>query len=234
MIQVFRKSKSFVASARKQSVMRSLPNDQRLIFGIIGTNVAVFGAWYQSQNDYAISRFLRDNFTVSHQGVLRQYKIHTLVTAMFSHMELSHLALNMITLYFFGTQALAVLGARSFMSLYFGGGLTASCCHVFWPDVAPASWTRRLRGSMYAPALGASGAVSAVVAWSIFYAPLSIVYVYMVIPVPAALFGIFYIGSEFQDLYKGNTMAGNAAHLGGAAFGASYFLLRNSRRFLRR
>lgn len=234
MFRFARLSGSLVGYVRRQSVLRSLPNDQRLILGIIGTNVAVFGMWYQSENNYRILKFLRENFTVSHNGILRGYKFHTLFTAMFSHMDITHLALNMITLYFFGSQALAILGARSFLSLYIGGGITASCCHVLWPEFAPESWSRRLRASIYAPALGASGAVSAVVAWSIFYAPLNIVYVYMIIPVPAALFGIFYIGSEFQDLYHGNTMSGNAAHIGGAAFGASYYLLKNTRKFLRR
>lgn len=206
----------------------------KVLYGIIGTNVVVFGAWYQSQSNFTLSRFMRENFLVSYNGVVHSYKLHTLFTSIFSHMDASHLAMNMFTLYFFGTQTIAYLGARAFLSLYLGGGLTASCCHVLWPKVAPESWAYRLGRSMYAPALGASGAVSAVVAWAICNAPTSVVYVYMVLPVPAALFGVFFLGSEFLDLYGGNTLSGNAAHLGGAAFGASYFLLKNSRRLLRR
>ena len=237
MFRVSKVSKTVcVANVRSYSraILTKLENNNALIYGIMGTNVLVFGAWYQSRTDYALNRFMVNNFTTSYHSVLKRYKLHTLVTSMFSHMNISHLALNMVTLYFFGSQALAVLGARSFMALYFGGGITASGCHVLLPYIVPDSWSRRLRHSMYANALGASGAVSAVVAWSIFNAPFSIVYVYFVLPVPAALFGVLYLSSEFWDLYQGGSGSGNAAHIGGAAFGASYFLLKNSRRFLRR
>jgi membrane associated rhomboid family serine protease len=39
--------------------------------------------------------------------------------------------------------------------------------------------------------IGASGAVGAVLAWSIFSNPSQIVYLYMIVPVPAALLGTY-------------------------------------------
>lgn len=55
----------------------------------------------------------------------------------------------------------------------------------------------------------------------------------MIIPVPAALFGVLYIGNEVRGLYSGGTGTANIAHLGGVAFGGLYFF-RNFKRFMRR
>ena len=52
------------------------------------------------------------------------------------------------------------------------------------------------------------------VAWSILNNPSSIIYVYMIIPVPAAVFGVLYIGHEMWGLYNGGTGHANVAHLG--------------------
>ena len=62
-------------------------------------------------------------------------------------------------------------------------------------------------------------AVSAVVMWSILSNPTSIIMLYMVIPVPAALFGVLYIGNEVKGLYSGGTGTANVAHLGSIAGG---------------
>ena len=75
--------------------------------------------------------------------------------------------------------------------------------------------------------------VSAVVMWSILNNPTSIIMLYMIIPVPAALFGVLYIGNEVRGLYSGGTGTANIAHLGGVAFGGLYFF-RNFKRFMRR
>ena len=46
------------------------------------------------------------------------------------------------------------------------------------------------------PALGASAAVNAVVLLSVLLNPYSTVYIYAVLPVPAALLGLLYIGGD--------------------------------------
>lgn len=46
-------------------------------------------------------------FTLSNAGV-RAGRFHTLLTSMFSHIELNHLAFNMVTLYFFAMTGLQV------------------------------------------------------------------------------------------------------------------------------
>lgn len=220
--------------ARKLSSRHALPvSDGNVIYGLIGVNACVFGAWHMAETDYRQLRMMDKHFLLSYNNFWREGRLHTLITSVFSHQSFGHFAGNMLTLYFFGSSAIAILGARHFLTLYFGGGLFSSLCTVTWPDLIPSSWPASWQRSRYAPALGASGAVSAVVTWSILNHPTSIIMLYMIIPVPAALFGVLYIGNEVRGLYRGGTGTANIAHLGGVAFGGAYFF-RNFRRFMRR
>lgn len=133
-------------------------SQDKVIYGLIGINATVFIGWYQAQFDYRLQRFMNKNFLLSYSNFWNHLSVHTLVTSIFSHQSLGHLAGNMLTLYFFGTSALAVLGTRQFMSLYFGSGVFSSLCTVTWPDLIPSSWPASWQRSRYAPALGASGA----------------------------------------------------------------------------
>jgi membrane associated rhomboid family serine protease len=133
-------------------------SDGKVIFGLMGMNATVFAGWYQAQYDYRLRNFMNKNFLLSYYGVWHDLRMHTLVTSVFSHQSLGHLAGNMLTLYFFGSSAIAMLGARQFLGLYFGGGVFSSLCTAAWPDLIPASWPASWQRSRYAPALGASGA----------------------------------------------------------------------------
>lgn len=205
-------------------------NSSFVLYSIIGINMAVYGAWEYAANDRKLTRFMHKNFTVSTVGVLNEGLVHTLFTSAFSHRNFTHILANMVTLYFFGSEALLLLGSARFLGLYMGGGLVSSVCHILWPIYTPKSWPSRYRSSRYAAGLGASGAISATVAYSILCFPTQIVYIYMVLPVPAALFGVGYLMMDTYGLYNGTSNVSNAAHLGGAAFGAFYFLLRKFRR----
>lgn len=55
------------------------------------------------------------------------------------------------------------------------------------------------------------------------------VYVYMVVPVPAALVGILYLAKDLSGLYRGGGGEANAGHLGGGVVGAAYFLMTRGR-----
>ena len=55
------------------------------------------------------------------------------------------------------------------------------------------------------------------------------VYVYMVLPVPAALVGVLFLVKDLSGLYSGGGAEANAGHLGGAVIGATYFLMTRGR-----
>ena len=125
-----------------------------LLYSIIGVNVLVFGAWKYSENDRKTRRLLLDNFTISSNGVMREFRIHTFLTSIFSHRDPWHLASNLVTLYFFGPSCLSYLGGPSFLALYIGGGLVTSFAQVLGPYVIPRDFPPRYKISNYASAAG--------------------------------------------------------------------------------
>ena len=69
---------------------------EHMLYAIALANVAVFAAWHNLD-----PRFMRANFLVSEESIKRG-RWHTLLTSAFSHRDVSHLAANMLALYFFG------------------------------------------------------------------------------------------------------------------------------------
>ena len=82
------------------------------------------------------------------QGVTFTSQPWTIVSAMFTHGGLTHILFNMITLYFYGMYALALVGEARFLLVYFIGGLAGNALFL-------------LLASPYSIAVGASGAIFA-------------------------------------------------------------------------
>jgi len=211
---------------RRLSLTRHTGSGSRFVLEtIIGTNAIVFVAWQFAMKDYQLNSFMKRHFTTSSIGVIFRRDYHTLLTSAFSHISVWHLAGNMLVLYSFGFDTLAQLGSRRFLLLYLGGGLVSSLALVAWPYVIPRSWPAYYQYDHNAIGLGASGAVNAVIAWSIFKWPRNIIYLYGVLPLPAALLGVGFICYDAVDLYYGSTRnVGNASHLCGAAYGALFYV----------
>ena len=191
----------------------------RIIGGIIGTNCAVFALWKLSESDSQAHRWMIRHFTVVPASVF-SYP-HTAVTSIFSHMDGWHLFGNCLTLFFFGPEVIGALGARTFLQLYLGAGVFASGCQA-------------LSSRRNTPALGASGALNAVVIWSVLSNPWALIIIpieFLPIPMPACVFGLFYIGKDVYGMQSGDTRIGHGAHLGGAAVGIAHFLLTRRPRF---
>jgi len=117
------------------------------IWGIIGANCVVFVMWQNA----SIRRFMGQNFAISAAGVVKEGRVHTIVTSIFSHYDPVHLGANMGYLLFFGKELLPVLGRARFLGLFLGAGVVSSIAQVAWPFVAPES----LRYSQYQLGLGA-------------------------------------------------------------------------------
>lgn len=186
-----------------------------------------------SLSDAQLFSCMQRNFMVSPATIVDGRRaLHTLVTSFFSHMETYHLLSNMITLYFFGSSAVMHLGASRFLALYMTGGVVSNIAYCVWPYLPQmrGNHTRRSYGNnpKYDSALGASGAVSSIVMWSICTYPRQTVLVYF-LPMPAALVGILFVGKDIYDLNQPGGRVANIAHLGGAALGVAYYLLRRFR-----
>ena len=221
-----------VKQNRKFSTYGQHEEGNGLVKSILLLNVLVTGAWYSSAASGSPSiSFMNNHFTLSTYGFFHKHNYHTLVTAVFSHIDPIHLAFNSFVLYSFGTNVIHALGKARFAFLYLGGGIVSSLAYVVWPYVIPKSWPA-YHLHRDEPGVGASGAINSLVIWSVLRWPTSMFYFFGVIPVPAFVAGLGLVAVDAFGLYEGSTnKVGNIAHLGGAAFGAVCFLA--SKRFRR-
>lgn len=107
--------------------------------GVIGICVAVFVLGFVGLGE-EISRF-----GVQHNPSIAQGEYWRLLTSMFLHGGLFHIAMNMLLLWILGPSIEREVGSWAFASLYLGAGLAGAAAYFF------------LGGPV--PAVGASGAV---------------------------------------------------------------------------
>jgi len=141
---------------------------------------------------------------------------HRLITHAFIHANWMHLGVNMWVLYLFGRQAEAYYnfhfetkGMFFFILLYLGGILFACL-----PSIK-----RHANNPSY-NAVGASGAVAAVLFAAVVFDPWNKLYLMFIpIPIPAFVFAILYLAYEiYQDKRSQDNIA-HDAHVWGAIFG---------------
>jgi membrane associated rhomboid family serine protease len=158
-----------------------------------------------------------DLFSLDVSRVL-QGQVWRLVTHAFLHSttDFWHIFGNMLFLWWFGRQIEERLGSREFLTFYLTAALVAGL----------AFFGATLVGfhKMSSYAVGASGAVMAVLMLSALYYPAQIIYVFYIIPVPIWLVIAYLIGRDaFALLGRAETGIGTSAHLGGALFGFLYY-----------
>ena len=144
----------------------------------------------------------------------------TILTSMFVHDNFLadpwHIIFNMLTLYFFGTFLLGLVGEGKLLIIYFGGGILGNALFML---LAPS----------YSVVIGASGAIFSLGGALAILSPRVQVMVFPIpVPIPlwAAVIGGFLIVSFLPGVAW-------QAHLGGIIFGlvAGYIIRRRGRYF---
>ncbi|XP_078176215.1 RHOMBOID-like protein 12, mitochondrial isoform X1 [Carex rostrata] len=203
-----------ISSMRRFWSYQIMTPDGVVLF-LVGANVAVFILW-----GIADPSFMRKNFMISLDN-FKSGRLHTLITSAFSHSAVDHLVTNMIGLYFFGRSIAELFGPNFLLKLYLGGAL---CGSIFFlvnrAFLDPSNRGYRGWDSSRVPALGASAAVNAIILLEVFLFPKRLVYLYLLIPVPAAFLGAALIGTDLWRVQKGQDHVSGAAHLGGALVAA--------------
>ena len=136
----------------------------------------------------------------------------TIVTNLFVHASFGHIFGNMLTLYFYGSYLVNLLGERKFFLVYFLGGLVGNIVYL-------------LIANPYTIAIGASGAVFAVGGTLMMLRPKLKVFIF---PLPVALpLWAVVMGGFFILMSPGIAWQ---AHLGGLALGlaAGYYFRRRT------
>ena len=144
-------------------------------------------------------------------AIKRQHQYERLLTCGFIHADFGHLLFNMFTFYSFGGYMERLfqprIGAIGY-ALFYLGGIVIS---------ALPSYLRHRDDPDYR-SLGASGAVSAVLFAFILINPWAMILVF-VIPVPAILFALVYLGYTIYMDRRRTDRINHSAHLWGAIYG---------------
>jgi membrane associated rhomboid family serine protease len=147
----------------------------------------------------------------------RQY--YRFVTAGFVHADWMHLAFNMITLYYFGR------AVEVYFRQLFGPGVYL-LFYLAAMVVADIQTFLKYREDYSYRALGASGAVSAVLFAAILFNPWAKIYLFFIpIGIPAFIFGGLYLVFCVYMSRKGNDGINHNAHLWGAIFGIVFTIV---------
>ena len=147
--------------------------------------------------------------------VVRKSHYYTLVTSGLVHGSFAHLLFNMLTFYFFGPPLERVVGTTQFVLLYLVG-LILSEARTF---------LQHRNDPRYA-ALGASGAVSAVLFASIVFFPRQSIFILpFPVPIPAPIFAIGYLAYSWYLARRAQDGINHTAHIDGAVTGLLFVAL---------
>ena len=142
---------------------------------------------------------------------------YRMLTSGMIHSGWGHLFFNMLTLYFFGRVV------EQYFSAAFGGVLGTVLYVVLYVSALAISSLGDLvkyRDNWNYNALGASGAVSAVLFASILFAPKMGIYIYLIpIPVPGYIFAPLYLLYCWYMAKRNVDNIGHTAHFWGAVYG---------------
>ena len=189
-----------------------------LTWGLILINFGVY--FYLAQNpvmdENAIARY-----AVTPADITAGRHLGTLITSMFLHANLLHVAGNMLFLWIFGNNVEDKLGELKFLIVYFASGIGGSLLQIV---ITPDSTV---------PMLGASGAISGLLAAYVLYFPrariLTFVVPFFIFTLPAFLFIGYWIGLQALNAFLNIGAIGGGvaffAHVGGFGTGLILALL---------
>jgi membrane associated rhomboid family serine protease len=144
-----------------------------------------------------------------------------LLTYGFAHADMLHIFLNMFTLWMFGREVEGIYGKRLFWQLYLTLLVMAGVCSVLAQNF--------VFHRPHVSEVGASGAVVGMVVIFVLHYPRRMILLMGVIPMPAWLLGVIYVGADVIGAQREAITGynehgiGYAAHLGGALFGAIFY-----------
>ena len=157
-----------------------------------------------------MARYQFNAYMIKHRNQWYRFITHA-----FLHADWMHLIVNMLVLYSFGQFVEMNLAFRFgdlspiiYLALYFGAVIVSSI-----------STFQKHKDDHWYNAVGASGAVSAVMFSSVVFGPFMKIYLYGILPLPAILWAALYVA---YSMYMGNRQSDNInhdAHLWGGFYG---------------
>jgi membrane associated rhomboid family serine protease len=164
-----------------------------------------------------------DLFSLHADVVKRPWLIFQFLTYGFLHdpWSIQHILFNMVGFWLFGRMIEYRYGQREYLSFFLVAIVVSGVVWVLGEFVANRQLVQNVQ------ILGASGGIAAVLLLFCLNYPRQIIYIWAVLPVPAWVFAIFFVGMDLMGA-SGRPLAGDAnvaftAHLGGALFAILYY-----------
>jgi membrane associated rhomboid family serine protease len=185
---------------------------------VIGVNILISSQVFKS-NAWR-DKLILSPYLIKHNGQWYRLFSHSWI-----HADWQHLLFNMVSLYYLGGEILNmwlkpygdIKSTGLFLFLYIAGGVAAT---IF-------PYLKNQDNPSYR-ALGASGAVSAVIFAAILWNPnMRLGILFIPFPIPAYIFGPLYLLIEYFAMRNIKTGVAHDAHLGGALFGILFVLFLN-------
>lgn len=183
---------------------------------IIVTGIASFLAF---QNEQLFNKLKFNAYYIKHNREWHRFLSHALL-----HADWAHLIINMFVLWSFGRVVQSFFsmdfggtGLLYFLGLYIGGAVFSTIY-----DYA------KQKDNIHYNAVGASGAVAAVVFSSIILYPSGSIYLFFIpIGIPSWMFGLLYLVYSAWMGKRGQGNIGHNAHFWGSVYGIVYTILVN-------
>ncbi|MEA3477005.1 MAG: rhomboid family intramembrane serine protease [Bacteroidota bacterium] len=164
--------------------------------------------------------------------IVHKKEYYRIFSHAFLHADYFHLGINMLVFYSFGNYIEQAFSELEAAGLIFSGPFFYVLLYMASVALASSTTIIRYRDNETYSAVGASGAVSAIVFTYIFFAPLEKIYFYMVLPIPGILFGVLYlIYSSYMSRRRSDNI-NHAAHFWGAVVGFVFPILLKPSLFL--
>lgn len=167
-----------------------------------------------------------NNRKIQNQLLFNAYSVHhgkqwhRLLSYGLVHADWIHLIVNMFVLYSFGEVA-----EHFFNEFYSYPKLMFVVFYVTAIVVSTLTSLSKHKDDPYYNAVGASGAVSAIVFACILFAPNQKVYIYGLLGLPGYIFGPIYLYYSWYMAKKGMDNIGHDAHFVGAVYGLTFPIL---------
>ncbi len=181
---------------------------------LILITVTVIVSLLSFYDDSIFSRLQFNAYQIYHR---RQF--YRLLTHGFVHANWWHLFLNMFVLYFFGSATESYLHSLVMGNIIMHPNLIYLVLYTTSIIFASLISLFRYKDNHWYNSVGASGAVAAVMFFSIFFNPWQKLYLYGIIGIPGIIFAILYIIYSQYMSRRGGDNINHDAHFTGALFG---------------
>jgi membrane associated rhomboid family serine protease len=161
--------------------------------------------------------FLKAQFNA--YQVYHRKEIFRLISHGFIHANWWHLGINMFVLFSFGTQVEHILFSLEKAGILGSARLAYLLLYLLAIVFSSTISLVKHKDDIWYNAVGASGAVSAVVFFTVFFDPWDPLQLYFFIPVPRIIFAVLYLLYSQYMSRRGGDNIGHDAHFLGGIFG---------------